>query len=213
MMRVGILGSGVVGQALGRGFASRGYSVKVSSRTPDSKKLKEWVRKNGKNASTGTFAEAAAFGDLLVLAISGTAAEEAIDLAGKNNFEGKVLIDVTNALDFKGGSVGLFVGTADSLGERIQRMLPKARVVKCFNTVGNTQMVDPKHRDAEMLICGNDEAAKNEVTRIVKEFGWKDVIEVGGIDGARWLEALVPLWVRVGTKLNKWDHVFKVLYD
>ena len=210
-MKVGILGSGVVGQALGSGFASRGYSVKVSSRTPYSQKLKEWVRKNGKNASTGTFAEAAAFGDLLVLATPGTAAEVAIDLAGRNNFDGKVLIDVTNALDFRGGSAGLFVGTTDSLGERIQNKLPKAKVVKCFNTVGNTQMVDPKHKDAEMLICGNDDAAKKEVSRIVTEFGWKGVIDVGGIDGARWLEALVPLWVRVGTKLNVWDHVFKVL--
>jgi len=210
-MKVGILGSGVVGQALGGGFASRGYSVKLSSRTPYSQKLKEWVRKNGKNASTGTFAEAAAFGDLLVLATPGTAAEVAIDLAGRNNFDGKVLIDVTNALDFRGGSAGLFVGTTDSLGERIQNKLPKAKVVKCFNTVGNTQMVDPKHNDAEMLICGNDDAAKKEVSRIVTEFGWKGVIDVGGIDGARWLEALVPLWVRVGTKLNVWDHVFKVL--
>ena len=210
-MKVGILGSGVVGQALGGGFASRGYSVKLSSRTPYSQKLKEWVRKNGKNASTGTFAEAAAFGDLLVLATPGTAAEVAIDLAGRNNFDGKVLIDVTNALDFRGGSAGLFVGTTDSLGERIQNKLPKAKVVKCFNTVGNTQMVDPKHKDAEMLICGNDDAAKKEVSRIVTEFGWKGVIDVGGIDGARWLEALVPLWVRVGTKLNVWDHVFKVL--
>ena len=210
-MKVGILGSGVVGQALGSGFASRGYSVKLSSRTPYSQKLKEWVRKNGKNASTGTFAEAAAFGDLLVLATPGTAAEVAIDLAGRNNFDGKVLIDVTNALDFRGGSAGLFVGTTDSLGERIQNKLPKAKVVKCFNTVGNTQMVDPKHKDAEMLICGNDDAAKKEVSRIVTEFGWKGVIDVGGIDGARWLEALVPLWVRVGTKLNVWDHVFKVL--
>jgi predicted dinucleotide-binding enzyme len=211
-MKVGILGSGVVGQALGRGFASRGYSVKVGSRTPESQRLKEWVRKNSKNASTGTFAEAAAFGDLLVLATLGTAAEEAIDLAGRNNFDGKVLIDVTNALDFRGGSAGLFVGTTDSLGERIQRKLPKAKVVKCFNTVGNTQMVDPKHKDAEMLICGNDDAAKKEVSRIVTEFGWRGVIDVGGIDGARWLEALVPLWVRVGTKLNVWDHVFKVLH-
>jgi hypothetical protein len=212
-MNVGIIGSGVVGQALGRGFAGRGYGVKIGSGTPDSEKLKEWVRSTGKNGSTGTFAQAAAYGDILVLATLGTAAEEVVDLAGKKNFDGKVLIDVTNPLDFKGGSVGLFVGTTDSLGERIQRRLPRAKVVKCFNTVGNSQMVDPRHNDGEMLMCGDDAAAKKQVSGIVKEFGWKGAIDVGGIEGARWLEALVPLWVRVGAKINSRDHVFTVLHD
>jgi 8-hydroxy-5-deazaflavin:NADPH oxidoreductase len=212
-MKVGIIGSGIVGKTLGRGFASRGYGVKIGSGTPKSEKLQEWVRSTGKNASTGTFAQAAAYGDILVLATLGTAAEDVIDLAGKDNFDGKVLIDATNPLDFKGKSVGLFVGTTDSLGERIQRKLPKAKVVKCFNTVGNSQMVNPRHKDGEILICGNDVAAKEQVARIVQEFGWKGAIDVGGIEGARWLEALVPLWVRVGAKLNTRDHVFVVLKD
>ncbi len=212
-MNVGILGSGVVGQVLGRGFAGRGYSVKIGSRTPKSEKLGEWMRKTGKNGTTGSFAQAAAFGDILVLATSGAAAEDVVDLAGKDNFDGKTVIDVTNPLAFKGASVGLFVGTTDSLGERIQRKLPKAKVVKCFNTVGNSLMVDPKHKDGEMLICGDDAAAKNQVTGIVKEFGWKGTIDIGGIQGARWLEAMVPLWLGVGAKFNSWDHVFKVLHD
>lgn len=212
-MNVGILGSGDVGQALGKGFASRGYGVKIGSRTPGSAKLKEWVRSTGKNASTGTFSQATAYGDILVLATLGTAAEEAIDLAGRKNFDGKVLIDATNPLDFTGGSVGLFTGTTDSLGERIQRRLPKAKVVKCFNTVGNSQMVNPKHKEGEMLICGNDAAAKELVTKIAKEFGWKGTMDIGGIEGARWLEALVPLWVRVAAKVNSHDHVFAVLRD
>jgi predicted dinucleotide-binding enzyme len=212
-MNVGVLGSGVVGQVLGRGFASRGYKVIIGTRTPSSEKLKEWMRKAGKNASTGSFAQAAAFGDILVLATAGTAAEEVIDLAGKKNFDGKTLIDVTHPLDFKGGSVGLFVGTTDSLGERIQRKLPKAKVVKCFNTVGNALMIDPKHKGVEMLICGDDAAAKKQVTGIVNEFGWKGTIDIGGIRGARWLEALVPLWLGVGAKFNSWNHVFKVLHD
>ncbi len=212
-MKVGVIGSGIVGQTLGRGFASRGHGVMLGSRSPDSEKLRAWKRKAGKNATTGTFAQTAAFGDILVLATLGEAAERALDLAGKKNFDGKVLIDATNPLDFKGGSVTLFIGTTDSLGELIQRKLPKARVVKCFNTVGNSQMVDPKHKDAEMLICGDHADAKAKVAGIVKEFGWKDVIDVGGIEGARWLEALVPLWVRAGARFSSRDHVFKVLHD
>lgn len=187
--------------------------MKIGSGTPGSEKLGEWVRSTGKNASTGTFPQAAAFGDILVLATLGTAVEQVIDLAREKNFDGKVLIDVTNPLDFKGKSVGLFVGTTDSLGERIQRRLPNTKVVKCFNTVGNSQMVDPRHKEGEMLICGNDAAAKEQVAKIVKEFGWRGTIDVGGIEGARWLEALVPLWVRIGAKLATRDHVFAVLHD
>ena len=212
-MKVGILGSGVVGQALGRGFANRGHPVMLGAGSPGSDKLLEWVQSIGKNASTGSFAEAAAYGDILVFATLGSAVERVIELAGKENFSGKVLIDVTNPLDFSGKSVGLFVGINDSLGERIQRWLPKAKVVKCFNTVGNSQMVNPRHKDGEMLICGDDAAAKEQVAKIVKEFGWKGVIDVGGIEGARWLEAMVPLWVRVGAKINSWDHIFAVLRD
>ena len=213
-MNVGILGSGDVGQALGRGFASRGYNVMIGSRTPSSDKMKAWVSKAGKGASTGSFAEAATYGSVLVLATLGTAAGEVIDLAGPQNFRGKLLIDVTNPLDFsKGIPPGLFVGMTDSLGEQIQGKLVQARVVKCFNTVGNSQMVDPTYKDVEMLICGNDKKAKDEVTRILKEFGWKGAIDVGGIEGARWLEALVPLWVRVGIALNNWNNVFKVLHE
>ena len=212
-MKIGILGSGVVGQALGKGFAERGYSVMIGSGTPNSEKLTEWVRRTGKKASTGTFSQAASQGDLLVLACLGTAAEDVIRLAGKENFEGKILIDVTNPLDFKGKSVGLFTGTTDSLGERIQKRLPKSKVVKCFNTVGNSQMVGPRYKRAELMMCGDDTSAKERVADIVKEFGWKGVIDVGGIEGSRWLEALVPLWVRIGAKLSTYDHVFAVLRE
>jgi len=212
-MKVGILGSGDVGQALRKGFASHGYEVMIGSRTPESEKLTSWKKETGKNASTGTFSEAAAQGNILVLATLGTAAENAIDLAGVSNFRGKVLIDATNALDFsKGMPPGLFVGTTDSLGERIQRRLPEAKVVKCFNTVGHSQMVDPTFKDVEMLICGDDAVAKQEVVRILKEFGWKGAIDVGGIDGARWLEAVTPLWVRAAVATNNWNSVFKLLH-
>ena len=214
-MKVGILGSGEVGRALGSGFASRGHEVKVGSRSPKSAELVAWRQKAGSNASTGTFAEAAKHGDVLLLAVRGTAVEDVIKLAGPENFGTKLLIDATNPLDFSGGPMpGLFIGPKDSLGERIQRVLPNAKIVKCFNTVSNTQMVNPKYAGGapDMLIAGNDGAAKKEVIGILKEFGWPGAMDVGGIEGARWLEALVPLWVLVGSTIGRWDHAFKVVH-
>ncbi len=209
--KVGILGSGEVGQALGLGFAGRGYRVMLGSRTPKSAKLVAWAKKAGTKATTGSFAEAAEYGDILMIATLGSATEEVLNLAGVGNFDGKLVIDVTNPLDFsKGMPPGLFVGATDSLGEMIQRKLPNAKVVKCFNTVPNSQMVHPTYEKPEMLICGYDVAAKREVTGILKEFGWEGSIDCGGIDGARWLEALVPLWTRVGAALDVWTHAFVV---
>lgn len=213
-MRIGILGSGNVGQSLGKAFVARGHNAKIGSRTPASDKLRKWKEALGGRSSMGTFAEAAAHGEVIVLACSGAAVEDVIRLAGLDNFASKPLIDVTNPLAFaKDTSPGLFVGTTDSLGERVQRKLPTAKVVKCFNTVNHETMVNPSNTGAKptMLICGNDEASKATVSKILKEFGWDDVMDVGGIDGARWLEALVPLWVRVATKKNSWHVGFKVV--
>lgn len=210
-MKIGILGSGEVGQALGKGFIDCRYELMISSRNANNEKLKSWATTLGKTSSIGSFSQAAAFGDLIVLATLGSGAEEAVRLAGPSNFNGKILIDATNPLDLsKGMPPGLFIGTTDSLGERIQRKLPAAKVVKCFNTVPNTQMINPTPKDAMMLICGNDSMAKEQVVNILKEFGWKGAIDIGAIDGARWLEALTALWVRVGTALNTWDHIFSV---
>jgi 8-hydroxy-5-deazaflavin:NADPH oxidoreductase len=213
-MRVGVVGSGVVGRTLATGFVEAGHVVKVGSRSPASDELQAWQKAAGKKGSTGSFADAAAHGEVVVLAVQGAAAEQVLDLVGPANLKGKLLIDVTNALDFsKGMPPGLFVGVTDSLGERIQRKVPEARVVKCFNTVPNTQMVHPHGQGGppDMLICGNDAAAKAVTVGILKSFGWPGAIDLGGIDGARWLEALVPLWVRVGGALNTWDHAFKVV--
>ena len=208
------MGSGDVGQALGRGLANCGYDVKIGSRTPDSDKLKAWLKQATGKASTGTFAETADHGEIVILAIMGAGVENAIDLAGLEKFAGKIVIDTTNPLDFsKDSSPGLFVGMNDSLGERIQRRLPQAKVVKCFNTVPNVQMVNPNFGDdkPEMIICGNDPEAKQRVVQILKELGWPGAIDIGGIEEARWIEALVPLWVRVGAALNTWRHAFKVV--
>ncbi|HET7405136.1 MAG TPA: NAD(P)-binding domain-containing protein [Candidatus Bathyarchaeia archaeon] len=213
MTKVGVLGSGDVGRALGRGFATHGYSVKIGSRTPENEKLKVWRKEVQGDTSIGTFAETAAYGDVLVFAPLGSAIDDVINLAGSKNFSGKLLIDTTNPLDFsKGMPPGLFTGLTDSLGEKIQRNLPSAKVVKCFNTVPNSQMVNPGDKTVEMLICGNDAEAKREVVRILKQFGWAGAIDIGGISESRWLEALVPLWVRAAASLNSWNAMFKVLH-
>jgi len=189
--------------------------VKIGSRNVKSKELVSWLKEAKGKATVGSPSEAAAHGEVIVLAVVGEAAEAAIDLAGPKNFDGKVVIDAMNPLDFSTGKTpGLFVGTTDSLGERIQRKLPMARVVKCFNIVGHVNMVDPKVPGGppDMLIAGNDAAAKKKVTGIVKEFGWPGAIDVGGIDSARWLEAMVPLWVRVCLTLGDWNVAWKVLH-
>lgn len=213
-MKVGILGSGQVGQALGRGLARHGHDVMIGSREPSSEKLTKWKSSVGKSAHVGSFADAARFGEIVILATNGAGTEPALELAGAAPFKGKVVIDATNPLDFsRGMPPGLFVGTTDSLGERVQRKLPEARVVKCFNTVGNAQMIDPKFTEGRpaMLLCGNDAEAKRTVERLLKELGWPGAIDAGGIDGARWLEALVPLWVRVGAARGTFAHAFEVV--
>jgi predicted dinucleotide-binding enzyme len=213
MRNVGILGSGDVAKALGRGFASKGYNVKIGSRTRNSEKLKEWRKEAGSTSSTGNFEETAKFGEILVIAALGAAVDEVINLAGPINFNGKLVIDTTNPLDFsKGMPPGNFLGLDDSLGERIQRKLPQAKVVKCFNTVPNSVMFNPPDKTAEMLICGNDTNAKNQVGQILKQFGWKGAIDIGGIAEARWLEAFVPLWVRTAVSVNSWNTMFKVVH-
>jgi predicted dinucleotide-binding enzyme len=149
-----------------------------------------------------------------VLCTLGEATENAIKLAGTPNFDGKLVIDATNPLDFSQGMPpGLFVGTTDSLGERVQRLLPTARVVKCFNIVNNQTMTNPRMKEGlpDMIICGNDEAAKRQVGELLKQFGWAEPIDIGGIEGARWLEAYTALWVRLALKLGSWTIAAKIL--
>lgn len=211
-MKVGVLGSGDVGQRLASGFAARGHSVMIGTREPASDKLKAWKKSAGAKGSTGSFADAANFGELIVLATSGVGTEPALESAGVGSFAGKVVIDVTNPLDFsRGMPPGLFVGTTDSLGERIQRKIPKAKVVKALNTVSNVQMVDPRMKGGApmMFIAGDDAAAKKEVESVLKEFGWAGVYDIGGIAGARWLEAAVPLWVALMQQLGTPEHILQ----
>ncbi len=205
--RVGILGSGDVAKSLGRGFARLGYDVRLGSREPS--KLDDWKREVGARASAGTLAEAAEHGELLVVATHGSGTEAAIDLAGPQRFAGKLVLDTTNPIEFAGPSPGLFLGRTDSLGEHVQRRLPDAKVVKCFNTVGHAQMVNPKFANGptRMWICGNDPGAKRETERLLQAFGWTGALDVGGIEAARWLEGLLPLWFLAGQSLGTWQHI------
>ena len=210
-INVGILGSGDVGKARARGFAGVGHEVMIGSRSPE--KLSDFAKET-KGVRAGTFAEAAAFGDVIALATLGTATEEAIELAGAKNFDGKVVIDATNPLDFSGGMPPkLFVGHTDSLGERVQRWIPNAKVVKAFNTVGNAFFVNPDFPNGppDMFIAGNDAGAKKIVAQICEHWGW-GVIDVGGIEGSRHLEPMCMVWVLHGALSGSWTHAFKMLH-
>ncbi|HLF07564.1 MAG TPA: NAD(P)-binding domain-containing protein [Thermoplasmata archaeon] len=213
-MKVGILGSGDVGRALGAKFAALGHEVKIGTRDVKKKEVADWLKGTKGKVSAGSFSEAAAHGEIVVLCTNGAGAENAVELAGEKNLGAKVLIDVTNPLDFsKGMPPGLFVGTSESLAERIQAKLPKAKVVKAFNIVGNAQMVNPKMKDGTptMIVAGNDAGAKEKVSSVLKEFGWDDVVDAGDLAGARWLEAWVPLWVRVCEATGSWNVAIRIL--
>ncbi|HHW78368.1 MAG TPA: NADPH-dependent F420 reductase [Xanthomonadaceae bacterium] len=212
-MKIGILGTGDVGQALGIGFAKLGHEVKMGSRDPNQEKVKAWVNKAGAKASAGTFAEAAVYGELAVLCTIWTGAENAIRLAGPDNLAGKVVIDTTNPLDFSAGiPPKLSVGHTDSAGERVQRWLPNSRVVKAFNIVGSAHMFKPEFPGGppDMFICGDDDQAKVTVTDLLQAFGWS-VIDIGGIECARYLEPLAMVWIRHFFRVNSVNHAFKLL--
>ena len=210
--RIGVLGSGDVGKALGHGFAQHGWDVLLGTRSPED--LRDWQDEIDETVAVGSFADAASYGDIAVLAVFGGAAEDVCDLAGPENFDRTLVLDTTNPLDFSTGMPpGLLFGGTDSLGERVQAKLSDAHVVKCFNTVSNAQMVDPEF-EAEtprMWICGDDADAKERTEAILVELGWPGAHDVGGIDAARYLEALVPLWVRVGSELDTYKHAFTVV--
>lgn len=206
-MNIGILGSGDVGQALGRGLARHGHAVMLGTRDPS--KLKAWQDET--KQKVGSFADAAKHGEIGILAVKGAGALHALDLAGPGAFSGKLVLDTTNPLD---GNMppGLFVGTTDSLAEQIQRTLPQAKVVKCFNTVSNAKMVDPAFEEGTppMMIAGDDAGAKKVTDALLRTIGWPGALDIGPIQAARWLEALVPLWVAVAlAKGQAWGHAFK----
>jgi predicted dinucleotide-binding enzyme len=214
-MKIGILGSGDVGRKLADGFIELGHQVKIGSRDPRQIKLTQWLDKHDKEkASSGTFAETASFGEIIVIATLWTGTADAIRMADSNNFVGKIVIDVTNPLDFSTGMPPrLALGHTDSAGENVQRMLPDSKVVKAFNTVGNPHMIHPDFPGGKptMFICGDNDEAKNVVKNdIVTKFGW-ETVDIGGIEGSRVLEPLALLWITHFFRTGNGNHAFKLL--
>jgi predicted dinucleotide-binding enzyme len=200
-MNIGILGTGMVGQTLGTKLTELGHSVKMGSRTATNEKAQTWADGAGSNASIGTFADAAKHGEIVFNCTSGMVSLQVLRVAGAEHLAGKVLIDVSNPLDFsKGFPPTLSVCNDDSVGEQIQREFPKAKVVKTLNTVNAMLMVNPALVPGEhdLFVSGNDADAKAEVITILKDwFGWKNVIDVGDITTSRGAEQLLPIWVRL----------------
>ena len=212
-MKIGILGSGDVGLKLGDGFISLGHSVKIGTRNTSKQSIIDWIKKHGQKGSTGSFGDAASFGEVIVIATLWAGTLDAINLANQKNFSNKVVIDVTNPLDFtKGMPPTLAVGQTNSAGEIIQKLLPDAKVIKAFNTVGNPHFFRPNFPGGPptMFICGNDSEAKKLVAGILTDFGW-ETQDTGGIEGSRLLESLAMLWITYYFKTNNGNHAFKLL--
>ena len=211
-MKIGILGSGDVAKALAGGFLKSGHEVMLGTRTTG--KLADWAQKNPR-ARTGSFADAAQFGDMAVLAIKGTAASEAVRAADPANLAGKTVMDVTNPIADAppvNGVIKFFTTLDEALMERLQKEFPEVRFVKAFNSVGNAFMVNPQFKSGKptMFICGNDDAAKKTVAGIVDQFGW-EVSDMGKAEAARAIEPLCMLWCIPGFLRNDWAHAFKMV--
>lgn len=214
-MKFGVLGTGSVGTTIASKLVELGHEVKLGSRSAGGDKAREWVSRAGARASEGTFADAAKFGEMVFNCTAGTGSLEAIGLAGADHLRGKVLIDVSNPLDFsKGMPPRLFTGNDDSLGEQIQRALPETYVVKTLNTVNAMLMVDASLVDggqSTLFVSGNDAGAKARVTELLGQFGWKHVLDLGDITTARGTESWLPLWVRLWGALGTADFNLKIV--
>jgi predicted dinucleotide-binding enzyme len=211
-MKIGVLGSGDVAKSLARGFLAHGHRPMLGTRDPT--KLNGWVAQNP-DAAAGGFADAAAFGDVLVLAVKGAAAADALRAAGAANLAKKPIIDATNPIADAPpdhGVLKFFTTLDDSLMERLQREFPTAHFVKAFNSVGSASMVDPKFKGGKptMFICGDNEGAKKTVAAILDEFGW-ETADMGGVEAARAIEPLCILWCIPGFLRQEWAHAFKLL--
>jgi len=211
-MNIGIIGSGQVAKALAAGFQKHGHSVMVGTRDPS--KLAAWAAENS-GAKVGSMADAAKFGEAIVLAVKGTGALDALKLAG-DSIAGKTVMDTTNPIAAEppvNGVLKYFTNINDSLMERLQAAHPEAHFVKVFSSVGNTRMVNPEYPGGlpTMFICGNDASAKQTVTKILDQFGW-ETLDLGAVEAARAIEPLCILWCIPGFLQNEWTHAFKVLH-
>jgi len=213
-MKVGIIGSGNVGRVLATGFLNEGNEVMLGTRNTSKEDVVKWKKENT-NGLLGSFQETAQFGEIIVLAVSGLVVEDAINLAGKEHLSNKVIIDTTNpiaAVPPENGVIRYFTTLEESLMEKIQKILPDAKVVKAFSCVGNAFMYKPNFNGSipTMFICGNDDAAKKTVTDILTSFGW-ETEDMGKMEAARAIEPLCILWCIPGFIRNQWTHAFKLL--
>ena len=211
-MKIGVLGSGDVAKVLASGFLKHGHDTMVGTR--DSAKLAKWASEN-RAGKVGSFSETAAFGEIVVLAVKGSAAADALRAAGAANLAGKPVIDATNPIADAppiNGVLKFFTNLDESLMERLQREFAEAKLVKAFNSVGSARMVNPQFAGGKptMFICGNDEAAKKTVGGILDQFGW-ETADMGKAEAARAIEPLCMLWCIPGFLRNEWSHVFKLL--
>lgn len=211
--KIGIIGSGTVGQTLATGFLKYGYEVMIGSR--DLMKLADWKSNAGEGGLIGSFADAAQFGDILVLATKGSAALNALQLAGKANLSDKTIIDTTNPIADtppENGVLNFFTELNDSLMERLQNTYFEAHFVKAFNSIGGSLMINPDFGTEKptMFICGNNQNAKDEVAEICELFGFEPA-DMGAVEAARAIEPLCMLWCIPGFRENKWNHAFRLL--
>jgi 8-hydroxy-5-deazaflavin:NADPH oxidoreductase len=215
-MNIGILGTGMVGETLATKLISLGHKVKMGSRSASNEKASAWVKKNGTNAYQGTFSDAAEFSELVINCTKGEVSLEALKMAGEENLKGKVLIDVSNPLDFsKGMPPTLTVCNNDSMGEQIQKNYPAAKVVKTFNTMSCLIMVNPRALSGSNIIflCGNDSGAKDKVHQLLISFGWKEneILDLGDITASRGTEMVLPLWLRIMGTLKSGAFNFNIV--
>ena len=208
-MKIGVLGTGTVGQTIGGKLCTLGHEVRMGARQSGNDKAAAWVKQAGPHASQGTFADAAGFGEMVFNCTAGAGSLDALQAAGAGNLAGKVLVDVSNPLDFsRGMPPSLFLSNTDSLGEQIQRAFPGARVVKTLNTVTADVMVDPGRvgqGNHDIFLSGNDGAAKGRVAELLGGFGWKNIFDLGDISTSRGTEAYLLLWIRLWGSLGSPD--------
>lgn len=203
-MKIGILGTGIVGNTIGSKLVKLGHEVMMGSRTADNEKGKEFAKTNGSKASYGTFADAASFGGIIFNCTSGGVSLNVLQMAGAANMNGKILIDISNPLDFSKGMPPVLIpslSNTTSVGEAIQKAFPDVKVVKAFNTMNTNIMVNASlvNGEHDVFICGNDEGAKTKVKEMLGWFGWKPntIIDLGDITGSRGMEMILPLWIRL----------------
>ena len=216
-MKISILGTGIVGSTIGSALIKKGHEVKMGSRTPNNEKAAGWVARNGSSASQGTFEEAVKFAEIIFNCTKGEHSIEALNAAGKENLANKILVDVSNPLDFsKGMPPTLFLVNDTSLGETIQREFKDTKVVKTLNTLNSSLMVNPDKiakGDHNIFICGDDSPAKQKVISLLHEsFNWKveNIIDLGDITNSRGVEQLLPIWIRLMVALGTADFNFKI---